>query len=101
MQINAIAILFEQVDKNWRNSNKVNIYHSKRTYENQFRTKVAGIQRMLSIIVYEVGTIDGVVGEKTVFALNEVGRQNNIFGFDLAAIFCSTRKNHCWTVKAR
>jgi uncharacterized membrane protein len=83
----AIAILFEQVDKNWRNSNKLNIYHSKRTYENQFRTKVAGIQRMLSIIGYEVGTIDGVIGEKTVSALNDIGRQNNIFGFDLAAIF--------------
>ncbi|MFT6408694.1 MAG: putative membrane protein [Arenicella sp.] len=87
-----VAISFNQIDKNWRNSNKVNIYSPKRTYENQFRTQVAGVQRMLSIIGYEMGEIDGVIGEATATALNEVSRQSNIFGFDFAVIFPALEK---------
>jgi len=82
-----IAIPFTQVNKSWRNLNKVEIFHPKRTYENRFRTQVAGIQRMLSIIGYDIGDIDGVIGEKTALALNEVSASNDIFGFDFAKVF--------------
>jgi len=87
-----VAISFNQVDKNWRNSNKVDIFYSKRSYENQFRTQVAGVQRMLSIIGYDVGVIDGVIGQKTTLALNEVGINNGIFGFDFERIFPALEK---------
>jgi len=82
-----VAILFNQVEKNWRNSNKVEVVHTKRTYENQFRTQVAGVQRMLSIIGYDVGQIDGLIGLKTTLALNEVGTNNGMFGLDFDKIF--------------
>lgn len=87
-----VAISFNQVDKNWRNSNKVNIFYTKRSYENQFRTQVAGVQRMLSIIGYDVGDIDGVIGKKTTLALNEVGIKYGIFGFDFERIFPALEK---------
>ena len=82
-----VAIKFNQVGKNWRNSNKVDIYYPKRRYENQFRAKVAGVQRLLSLLGYDVGDIDGIAGEKTVAALNEIGKLNKVFGFDLDQIF--------------
>jgi len=82
-----IAIPFTEVNKSWCNLNKVEIFHSKRIYENRFRTQVAGIQRVLSIIGYDVGDIDGVIGEKTVLALNEVSTSNDILGFDFAKVF--------------
>ena len=84
---NEIAIKFNTIEKNWRNTNRVDIYHSTRRYDNQFRSKIAGIQRLLSMLGYDVGTIDGVAGEKTVNALNEVGRANDIFGFDFERLF--------------
>jgi uncharacterized membrane protein len=87
-----VAISFNQIDKNWRNSNKVNIFSPKRTYKNQFRTQVAGVQRMLSIIGYDIGEIEGVIGEKTALALNEVGVRSNLFGFDFARIFPALEK---------
>ncbi len=87
-----VAISFNQVDKNWRNSNKVDIFYTKRSYENQFRTQVAGVQRMLSIIGYDVGVIDGVIGRKTTLALNEIGINNGIFGFDFERIFPALEK---------
>ncbi len=76
------SVSFNQIDKNWRNSNKVNIYHPKRRYPNPYRTRVAGVQRMLSIIGYEIGDIDGVIGEKTAIALNEIASQKGVYGLD-------------------
>ena len=81
------TVKFNDIEKNWRNLNKVLIFHPERRYEGTFRTRIAGIQRLLSIIGYDVGTIDGVIGEKTLDALNEIGVQNKIFGFDLKAIY--------------
>lgn len=82
-----IAIKFNTVEKNWRNANRADVFHPTRKYENQFRTKMAGVQRLLSILGYDVGTIDGVAGEKTVTALNEIGRKNEVFGFDFERLF--------------
>lgn len=82
-----VMIKFNQVDKNWRNSNKVDIFYAKRTYENPFRTKMAGVQRLLSIIGYEIDEIDGVPDEKTVNALNQIGTSNDLFGFDFDRLF--------------
>jgi uncharacterized membrane protein len=82
-----VAIPFNQVGKNWRNANKIEIYNSKRSYEGQFITQVAGIQRMLAIIGYNVEEVNGVIDEQTIFALNEIGARNNIFGLDLVAMF--------------
>ena len=81
------AVSFNQVDKNWRNFNKIDIYYDTRRYENVQRTKVAGIQRMLSMLGYDMGDIDGVLGAKTVDVLNEIGRANQIFGFDFKLIY--------------
>jgi len=82
-----IAIEFSALEKNWRNQHTVDVYHNKRTYQNQFRARMAGIQRMLSIIGYDIGDIDGVAGEKTVNALNELGVTNGVFGFDFDKMF--------------
>lgn len=82
-----LAVSFNKINKNWDNVNVVDIYHPERSYENQFRTKIAGIQRLLSIIGYDVGSIDGVVGEKTGLALNEIASQNKVFGFDFDQVF--------------
>ncbi len=82
-----IAIKFNTIEKNWRNTNRADVFHSTRKYENQFRTKMAGIQRLLSMLGYDVGVIDGVAGEKTITALNEIGRENQIFGFDFERLF--------------
>ena len=82
-----VSISFTKVKKNWRNLNKVEIAHPNRKYDNQFRTQVAGIQRMLSILGYDVGDIDGVIGEKTALALNEIGLRHSVVGFDFAKIF--------------
>ena len=82
-----VAINFNVQEKNWRNSNSTNIYHSKRSYKDDFAVKVAGIQRLLSILGFEIGDIDGVIGKKTVAALHQVGLQTQIFGFDFKAIY--------------
>jgi len=84
---NDVVISFNQIDKNWRNYNKIDIEYGKRRYLNQFRVRVAGIQRLLSMLGYDVGEIDGVAGEKTVIALNEIGLANNIFGFDFKKVY--------------
>jgi len=86
-QTDNIAVKFDSVGKNWRNLNKIDISHSKRQYKNTFRAKIAGIQRMLSILGYDIGIIDGFPGKKTVDALNEIGQANGVFGFDFAQIF--------------
>ena len=67
--------------------NKVMIFHPERRYDGVFRTRVAGIQRLLSIIGYDVGNIDGVIGQKSAEALSEIGVQNKIFAFDLKAMY--------------
>ncbi len=82
-----VTIGFNVIDKNWRNSNKADIYLAKRTYKDQFAVRVAGVQRLLSILGYDVGDIDGVIGKKTVAALNQVGLANQIFGFDFKNIY--------------
>ena len=78
---------FNPIEKNWRNLNKVMIFHPERRYDSVFRTRVAGIQRLLSIIGYDVGTIDGVIGEKTAEALSEIGTRNKVYAFNLKAIY--------------
>ena len=82
-----VAIKFNQIDKNWRNTNKVDIILAKRTYENQFRIKVAGVQRLLSLLGYDVGRIDGVIGEKTYLALNDIAVKYGAFGLNFEQIF--------------
>ena len=94
-----IAISFNEVKKNWRNTNVVNIYHSTRRYENQFRTKIAGVQRLLSVLGYDVGVIDGVIGGKTVDALNQVGIKHGIWGFDFNKVFSALEKEIAVTQK--
>jgi len=81
-----VSVGFNKVDKNWRNSNVIDIYGSRR-YQNLFRTRVAGIQRMLSVLGHDVGDIDGVAGQKTVEALNTIALTNNVFGFDFDKIY--------------
>ena len=56
---------------------------------------------MLSIIGYDIGNIDGVIGEKTVIAMNEIASRNNIFGFDFASMFPIIRKDNCWAAAIR
>lgn len=82
-----VVINFNQVDKNWRNYNKIDIHYDKRTYENQHRARVAGIQRMLSMLGYELGEIDGIPGEKTIDALDEIGAAYQVFGFDFRTMY--------------
>lgn len=82
-----VGISFNVVGKNWRNTNKVDIYYAKRTYESQFKAKMAGIQRMLSVLGHDVGKIDGRAGEHTIAILNEIGIANGIFGFDFDQFF--------------
>ena len=82
-----IAVNFNTIEKNWRNSNKVDIFNENRKYDNQFQAKIAGVQRMLSILGYDVGIIDGLLRKKTVDALNQIGRANGLFGFDFAQLF--------------
>ncbi len=83
----SLKVKFNAVEKNWRNLNRVSIVHPQRRYQTIYRTRIAGIQRLLSIIGYDVGTIDGVIGQKTVEALNEIGTRNQVFGFDIKAMF--------------
>lgn len=78
---------FNRIGKSGSNANTANIYHPQRRYLHLFRTKVAGIQRLLSILGYEIGTIDGVMGEKTMVALNEVATTYNISGYDLDKMY--------------
>ena len=94
-----VAISFNEVAKNWRNLNVVNIYHSSRRYENQFRTKVAGVQRLLSLLGHDVGDIDGVIGEKTIVGLNQIGIKYGIFGTDFKQIFLALEKEIAITQK--
>lgn len=82
-----VAIGFNVVKKNWRNTSKADIYLGKRSYKDQFAAQVAGVQRLLSILGFDVGEIDGVIGKKTVAALNQIGLNNQVFGFDFKSIF--------------
>lgn len=86
-QAGEVGLNFNQVDKNWRNSNRVDIFYSKRNYDSLFRAKVAGVQRMLSVLGYDVGKIDGRAGESTISLLNEIGKANGVFGFDFDQLF--------------
>jgi uncharacterized membrane protein len=81
------VVKFNKVEKNWRNNNKIDVRHSKRSYQNTQLVKVAGIQRLLSMLGYDIGEVDGIPGEKTVDALNEIGTINKIFGFDFKRMF--------------
>lgn len=82
-----VVVRFNRIDKNWRNYNKIDIYYPSRTYENPHRTKIAGVQRMLSLLGHDIGEIDGILGEKTVGALNEIALKYQMFGFDFKAVF--------------
>ncbi len=82
-----VTIGFNLKEKNWRNSNATDIYHSRRSYKDDFAVKVAGVQRLLSVLGFDIGDIDGVIGKKTVAALHQVGLQKQIFGFDFKEIY--------------
>lgn len=82
-----IRINFNQVDKNWRNTNQVEIFYTERSYEDIFATKIAGVQRMLSILGQDIGEINGVLNEPTVNALHEIGLANVVAGFDFRRIY--------------
>jgi len=82
-----VSLKYNRVSKNWRNSNKVSLTHPERVYQTQFRAQVAGVQRLLSVLGHDVGEIDGVIGEKTIVALNEIGVSNRMFGFNFDALF--------------
>ena len=81
------ATKFSSLEKNWRNSNTIDISHGQRKYKDDFAAQVAGIQRLLSILGFDIGVVDGVVGKKTVAALNQVTLQKKVFGLDLRAIY--------------
>lgn len=78
---------FNVLSKDWNNTQKVDIFHTERRYDNLFRAKLAGLQRLLIIAGYNVGAVDGVAGEKTVNALNSLGLENSVFGFDFDRLF--------------
>ncbi|RBP52627.1 DUF1036 domain-containing protein [Arenicella xantha] len=82
-----IAIQFNQVDKNWRNSNKIDIFYAKRSYADRFETQVAGIQRLLSMLGYDVGDEFGRLNENTVAALNQIGQSKGVFGLNFDQLF--------------
>ena len=82
-----VSLKYNRVSKNWRNSNKVDLTHPARVYQSQFRARVAGVQRLLSVLGHDVGKIDGVIGGKSIVALNEIGVSNRVFGFNFDAIF--------------
>lgn len=82
-----VVISFDKVEKNWRNFNKIDIQYEERTYESQHHTRVAGIQRMLSMLGYDLGEIDGVPGEKTIYALNQIGSAYQVFGFEFRTMY--------------
>ncbi len=81
------VIKFDIIKKNWRNLNKVDLELEDRQYTNVFKAKVAGVQRMLSILGHDIGDIDGVAGEKTVDVLNQIALANNVFAFDFKQIY--------------
>ena len=81
------AVAFSKVKKNFRNSNVETIKHSKRRYKHEFATQVAGIQRLLSLLGYDVGVIDGVLGLKTVTILNELHNVYQISPLDFKIVF--------------
>lgn len=83
----SVLVNYKELDKNWRNNNVVNIIHKKRRYKNLTRAKVAGAQRMLSILGYPMDEIDGMPGRQTIEALDQVGRANRVFGFNFADMF--------------
>lgn len=80
-------INFDIVKKNWRNYNKVDLERSDRQYKNLFKAKVAGVQRMLSLLGHDIGDIDGVAGEKTVDVLNQIASANGIFALDFKQVY--------------
>ena len=82
-----IVVNFNQIDKNWRNDNEIEIVYEERTYDNQFKARVAGIQRMLSMLGYEIDEVDGNPGEQTVSALNEIGLAYQVFGFNFRSMY--------------
>ncbi len=82
-----ISINFNALEKDWRNKNVVNIYYAKRAYADEFHTKIAGVQRLLSILGYEFEEITGVLDESTVGYLNEVGQANGIFGLNFDRLY--------------
>ena len=82
-----VVVNFNQVDKNWRNYNKIDIHYAERSYPTQFQTRVAGIQRLLSLLGYDIGEVDGVLGDKTIAALDQIGKAYQVFGFDFRAMY--------------
>ena len=83
---------FNQVSKNWRNTNVVEINHPSRSYGNSYRIKVAGLQRMLTILGYDIGKIDGIFGEKTINVLDQIADDAGILGFDFKVIYSHLEK---------
>lgn len=82
-----IVVSFDTVSKNWRNSNTVELTHESREYDDLFASKVAGVQRMLSILGYDIDEIDGVAGEQTVDVLNKIALDNNVFALDFKRVY--------------
>jgi len=82
-----IVVNFNKIDKNWRNHNKIDIVYEERVYPKKYQTRIAGIQRMLSMLGYDIGEIDGVLGEKTMESLDTIGRNYNVFGFDFKRMY--------------
>ena len=82
-----IAVGFTKIEKNWRNSHTIAIDHSKRRYKDEFATRVAGVQRMLTILGFEIGVIDGVLGKNTLEAINAVSQHQQLVGMDFQTLY--------------
>lgn len=81
------VVTFKAIDKSWRNSNVVNIEHPDRRYDDLFAAKVAGLQRLMSIIGVEIPEVNGILDEPTVAGLHQLGVQQRVAGFDFPRIF--------------
>ncbi len=88
-QANEVAVGFTKIEKNWRNSHTIAIDHSKRKYKDEFATQVAGVQRILTILGFDVGAVDGVLGKKTLDAINAVTAHQQLIGLNFETLYPS------------
>lgn len=87
-----ISLKFSAVNKNWRNLNRINIVNKKRKYVNLYRARVAGVQRLLSMLGYDIGEIDGLIGESTSDALNKALARYQVFGLNFKKVYPALEK---------
>ena len=83
----SVKVQFSRVPVRNGGNYQVLISNPARSYPNQTRSMIAGMERMLEILGIDTGPTFGVLGKATIEPLNKIAAQHQVYGFDFEKLF--------------